>query len=112
MKEDRHPEARFTTMVDLYALPSAFPGWSEARTKTRPAERVAVLERALETEFDEQEFGCSPAACTERCAGECPAKPFAPGSTRNQAHFKSDFRLRSRDKVERVAISRRRWSES
>jgi hypothetical protein len=56
MKEDRHGEARFTTMVDLYALPPEFPGWAEARTKTRPVERVAVLERALQTEFAEQRF--------------------------------------------------------
>jgi len=27
-------------------------------------------------------------------------------------HFKSDFRLRSRDKVERVAMSRRRFSKN
>ena len=26
MQEDSHPEARFTTMVDLYALPTEFPG--------------------------------------------------------------------------------------
>ncbi|MEI7731480.1 MAG: DUF4276 family protein [Verrucomicrobiota bacterium] len=56
MKADHHPEARFTTMVDLYALPSEFPGWSEARNKKEPAERVAVLERALETEFGEPRF--------------------------------------------------------
>jgi hypothetical protein len=30
MREDRRPEARFTTMLDLYALPSDFPGWTEA----------------------------------------------------------------------------------
>ena len=26
MKEDQNPEARFTTMLDLYALPRDFPG--------------------------------------------------------------------------------------
>lgn len=56
MKEDRHEEARFTTMVDLYALPSEFPGWVEARKMARPVDRVAVLETALGTEFAEQRF--------------------------------------------------------
>ena len=45
MKQDTHPEARFTTMVDLYALPSEFPGWNEARKKTLPLERVKCLSR-------------------------------------------------------------------
>ena len=56
MKEDRHGEARFTTMVDLYALPAEFPGWAEAQTKSRPVDRVAVLEKALATEFAESRF--------------------------------------------------------
>ena len=56
MKEDTLAEARFTTMVDLYALPSQFPGWAEARKKTSPVERVQVLEKALETEFAEPRF--------------------------------------------------------
>lgn len=56
MKQDTHPEARFTTMVDLYALPSEFPGWSEARKKTLPLERVKVLEQALAREFGESRF--------------------------------------------------------
>ena len=43
-------------MVDLYALPSEFPGWDEAKGKTHPIERVAVLEKALETEFAESRF--------------------------------------------------------
>lgn len=56
MKQDAHSEARFTTMVDLYALPSEFPGWSEARKKTLPLERVKVLEQALALEFGESRF--------------------------------------------------------
>ena len=56
MKEDKNEEARFTTMVDLYALPSQFPGWDEARKKSNPVERVKVLENALETEFAEPRF--------------------------------------------------------
>lgn len=56
LKEDKHGEARFTTMVDLYALPPQFPGWDEARKKINPVERVKVLEKALETEFAEPRF--------------------------------------------------------
>lgn len=56
MKEDRHEEARFTTMVDLYALPPEFPGWVEARKKAQSGERIAVLETALGTEFGETRF--------------------------------------------------------
>lgn len=56
MKEDRHGATRFTTMVDLYALPSEFPGWTEAQKRPRPLERVALLEKALEAEFAEPRF--------------------------------------------------------
>lgn len=56
MKQDAHEEARFTTMIDLYALPSEFPGWVEARQKPQPAERVRVLEKALEKALAEPRF--------------------------------------------------------
>ncbi len=56
LKQDTHVEARFTTMVDLYALPSEFPGWSEARKKTVPRERVQILEQALAKEFADPRF--------------------------------------------------------
>ncbi|MFP4030762.1 MAG: DUF4276 family protein [Desulfococcaceae bacterium] len=47
MKQDRNPEARFTTMFDLYGLPNDFPGTSEAAVEADPYRRVAVLEEAL-----------------------------------------------------------------
>ena len=56
MNQDRHGDARFTTMVDLYALPSEFPGWAEARKKSQPIDRVAALEKALEAQFAEPRF--------------------------------------------------------
>jgi len=56
MKQDRQPEARFTTMIDLYALPKEFPGWAEAHQKTKPVDRVAVMEKALENAFGEPRF--------------------------------------------------------
>ncbi len=56
MREDNHPEARFTTMVDLYALPPEFPGWAEARRKNEPKERVEVLEAALQSNIGDSRF--------------------------------------------------------
>lgn len=56
MHQDRHPEARFTTMIDFYALPPEFPGWSEARKKAFPKDRVAVLEDSLHSRFGDHRF--------------------------------------------------------
>lgn len=56
MREDGHPEARFTTMVDLYALPPEFPGWEAAQRKTVPQERVAALEAALKANIGDSRF--------------------------------------------------------
>lgn len=56
MNEDRKPEARFTTMMDLYALPSEFPGWAEAHKKNSPLKRVAVLEESLQKEMGDERF--------------------------------------------------------
>lgn len=56
MRQDRHPEARFSTMIDLYALPAEFPGWSGARNKTRSLDRVLALEEALKAEFNDPRF--------------------------------------------------------
>jgi hypothetical protein len=56
MREDRHPEARFTTMIDLYALPDEFPGWTEARGKATPEARVAALESAWQASVGDPRF--------------------------------------------------------
>ena len=56
MHQDRHPEARFTTMIDFYALPAAFPGWEEARSKNSPVDRVRVLEESLQSQFGDNRF--------------------------------------------------------
>lgn len=56
MKNDRDSNAWFTTMVDLYALPSQFPGWAEARKKTSPVEKVRVLQDSLANEMKESRF--------------------------------------------------------
>ncbi|MCB9078812.1 MAG: DUF4276 family protein [Anaerolineaceae bacterium] len=56
MRQDRQPEARFTTMVDLYALPSDFPGWAEAKKQNTAQQRIAMLEAALEAEMGDPRF--------------------------------------------------------
>jgi hypothetical protein len=47
MKEDKHPECRFTTMFDLYALPDDFPGYQIAKNIKDPYKKVSYLEQAF-----------------------------------------------------------------
>lgn len=56
MRQDRHPEARFTTMLDFYALPNDFPGWQASRHKTTPLERVTTIETALQNDIGVRRF--------------------------------------------------------
>jgi hypothetical protein len=56
MNQDRHPEARFTTMIDFYALPPSFPGWAESRRKNSAVEKVRVLEEAFYAKFRDSRF--------------------------------------------------------
>lgn len=56
MRQDRRPEARFTTMLDLYALPNDFPGWADSRHKTTPRERVTTIETALQDDLQDRRF--------------------------------------------------------
>ena len=56
MKGDRNPDARFTTMFDLYGLPRDFPGYDEARALTDSYERVSVLEGALGEDISDHRF--------------------------------------------------------
>ncbi len=47
MKQDKNDDAYFTTMVDLYALPSDFPGFASVAAERDSYRRVDVLEGAL-----------------------------------------------------------------
>jgi len=47
MQHDHNVNARFTTMFDLYALPSDFPGFAAAARQSNPYDRVHALEQAL-----------------------------------------------------------------
>jgi hypothetical protein len=55
MKQDRQPDARFTTMIDLYRLPRDFPGFADCR-HPEPIERVACLEEQLARDVKDPRF--------------------------------------------------------
>ena len=56
MQEDQNADAHFTTMFDLYALPTDFPDYDRSTCCATPYERVAVLEKALEREVEHPRF--------------------------------------------------------
>ena len=56
LRQDKHPEARFTTMCDLYALPNDFPEFEEAQKISDPYERVKQLENALFDDINDSRF--------------------------------------------------------
>jgi len=47
IKQDRHSDARFTTMVDLYGLPGNFPSRDKADHISDPMMKAELLESAL-----------------------------------------------------------------
>lgn len=56
MKEDNNADSYFTTMVDLYALPKDFPGWTEPNMSVTPLERVRKLEAAFGDDMGHERF--------------------------------------------------------
>lgn len=56
MKEDQNPDAVFTTLFDLYALPNDSPDYLRAKTIKDPYERVAKLEKAMSRDIGESRF--------------------------------------------------------
>ena len=56
LKSDGNPDARFTTMFDLYALPDDFPGWADSAGQRDPYVRVAALENALASDIADWRF--------------------------------------------------------
>ena len=55
-KQDGNPDARFTTMFDLYALPTDFPDYDAAIQRVDPLQRAAALEDALAQDIDDGRF--------------------------------------------------------
>lgn len=56
MREDRNSDARFTTMLDLYALPTDFPGNESTPMLNDPRRRVNALESALKEDIGDWRF--------------------------------------------------------
>ena len=56
IRQDRHPEAYFTTMLDFYALPHDFPGWQTPRNQRSAMERVTIIETALRNDIGTHHF--------------------------------------------------------
>lgn len=54
--QDRRPSLRFTTMFDLYKLPSDFPGFQESRALHDAYARAEQLEVALAAKFEDSRF--------------------------------------------------------
>lgn len=56
MKEDDASDCRFTTMFDLYALPTSFPQYKSAQEKHDPYESVDTLENTLKNDINNWRF--------------------------------------------------------
>jgi hypothetical protein len=56
IKQDSASDSWFTSMIDLYRLPSEFPGYDEARRLLDPYQRVSFLESKFKAEVDYQRF--------------------------------------------------------
>ena len=56
IREDQNLDVRFTTMFDVYGLPTSFPGYRDAKQRSDPYERVKVLEDALGEDISDRRF--------------------------------------------------------
>jgi len=56
LREDKHEECRFTTMFDLYALPSDFPGYEPSQKEADKYKRVSLLESAMKSDINDPRF--------------------------------------------------------
>ncbi len=56
MKHNHQPEARFSTMLDLYRLPNDFPALDEAQKCHDPYQKVEILENALGLHIADERF--------------------------------------------------------
>ena len=56
MKEDNHPECRFSTMFDYYRLPPDFPGYMQAMRFDDPYERINCIEEAFREDISDLRF--------------------------------------------------------
>lgn len=56
MKEDKSPDVYFTTMFDLYALPSDFPQYEDSKKIADPYQKVEFLEKAFSEDINDRRF--------------------------------------------------------
>ncbi len=56
IKQDKQNDVRFTTMIDLYALPGNFPGYDESRHISDAYDRVQALENAFGEDIKDYRF--------------------------------------------------------
>jgi hypothetical protein len=56
LKERNENHCRFTTMFDLYALPSDFPGCQAAQQVADPYSKVRIIEDALRMDIGDRRF--------------------------------------------------------
>ncbi|HRQ37735.1 MAG TPA: DUF4276 family protein [Chloroflexota bacterium] len=56
IKQDKHRDARFTTMIDLYGLPADFPRFVESRRLIDAYERVQKVEQAFGEDVNDYRF--------------------------------------------------------
>jgi len=56
LKEDQTSDARFSMMVDLYSLPTDFPGYAEGIQRPSGGPQAIFMEQALADEFGDARF--------------------------------------------------------
>ncbi len=56
LKEDNNSDARFTSMFDLYALPTDFPGFDDSKKINDPYKKVEFLELEFKKDINDFRF--------------------------------------------------------
>lgn len=56
LKQDRSSDARFSMMVDLYSLPTDFPGYAEGMRRATGREKATALQRSMEEQIGDSRF--------------------------------------------------------
>ncbi|MEK8016632.1 MAG: DUF4276 family protein [Candidatus Parabeggiatoa sp.] len=56
LKQDKHQDARLTTMVDFYALPNDFPGYDDSRKQSNSQKRIELLEHHFQADIGDHRF--------------------------------------------------------
>ncbi len=56
LKEDQGPDARFSTMIDLYHLPHDFPGYAAGMVRPTGREQAEALEQSLQHAIGDPRF--------------------------------------------------------